>query len=260
MEQQQKGLLFAGDLFVQVELADGSFGNFRQYECDKLEIATPSEFKEKLSKGRTTYGQPFVSVPVPKPAEFAITFSEVTREIFAMQLSGLMVPIDVDASAMAAVEVIVARDEWVQLPVENIADTGFSVTNEAGDVTYDEDTAGDGSGDYQVNRRLGLLRALSTGEIADAATVKVTGNGQAISGTRIVGASRYKTTMRLKLDGINLADNRDVLLVASRAVVASDAAYDFLQAEVSEAPLKGKLEIPGPGLPPFVLDYRNPNS
>lgn len=257
--ETQKGLLFAGDLFVSIELADGSFGNFKQYECDKLEISTPSEFKEKLSKGRTTYGQPFVSVPVPKPAEFGITFSEVTREIFAMQLSGLLVPIDVAASAMAAVEITAALDEWVQLPVENIAAAGFSVTNSAGDVTYVEDVDNDGSGDYQVNRRLGLMRALSDGDIADAATVKVTGNGQAITGTRIVGARRYKTTMHIRLDGINLADNRDVLLEAKRAVVASDAAYDFLQSEVSEAPLKGKMEIPGPGQAPFDLDYRNPN-
>lgn len=256
METQQKGLLLAGDLFVALMQADGSFGNYQRYECDKLEVTTPSDLKEKVSKGRLSYGQAFVSHPVPKPTEFGITFSEVTREIFAMQLSGLIVPIDVPASAMSAIDIVARLDEWIELPAAALADAGFVVTNAAGDVTYDEAIDGE-PGDYEVNRRLGLLRPLSTGDIAAAATIKVTGTGQAITGTRIVGARRHKTTMRLKLDGLNLVTNRDVLLLADRAVVTSDAAFDFLQSEISEAPLKGRLEIAAPGQAPFLLDYRD---
>lgn len=249
-QQQQKGLLFAGDLFFSMEGQDGSFGPFIQVECDKLEIATPSEFKEKLSKGRTTYGQPFVSVPVPQPAEFAITFSEVTREIFAMQLSGLMVPLSMAGGAFAAIEVVASKGAWVETGLENISETGFTVTDSTAATTY---VLGE---DYEVNYRLGLLRALPDGAIADAATVKLSGTEEAVTGDRILGARRYKTVMRIKLDGVNLVNNQDVYLYADRAVVASDSAYDFLQDEVSEAPLTGKLEIPGPGLAPFVLDYR----
>lgn len=249
-QQQQKGLLFAGDLFFSMEGEDGSFGPFVQVECDKLEIATPSEFKEKLSKGRATYGQPFVSVPVPQPAEFAITFSEVTREIFAMQLSGLLVPLSMAGGAFTDVEVTAALGAWVETGLENIAETGFTVKDSTGVTTY---TLGE---DYEVNFRLGLLHVLPGGAIADAATLKLGGTEDAVTGDRILGARRYKTVMRLKLDGVNLVNNQDVFLYADRAVVASDAAYDFLQDEVSEAPLTGKLEIPGPGLSPFVLDYR----
>lgn len=249
MEQQQKGLLFAGDLFVRFQLADGSFIHPRRYECDKLEIATPSEPKEKKSKGRSTYGQAFVTIPVPQPTEFAITFAEVDHRVFAAQLSGLIVPIDVEASVLTNVEIVAALDEWIELGVENIAEAGFSVTNAAGDVTYVEGE------DYEVNRRLGMLRPLSTGDIVDASTLKVSGAGLATTGTRIVGATRYRTVMQVKLDGVNLANNQDVVLKAPQAVVASDSAYDFLQSEISEAQLKGKLEIPGAGLPPFTLDY-----
>ncbi len=250
MNDQQKGLFFAGDLFFSMEDDAGVFGPFIQVECDKLEIATPSEFKEKLSKGRTTYGQPFVSVPVPQPAEFAITFSEVTREIFAMQLSGLLVPLSIVGGAFTAVEVVAALGGWVETGLENISETGFSVTDTTAATTYVQGT------DYEVNFRLGLLRALPGGAIADAATLKLSGTEEAVTGDRILGARRYKTTMRIKLDGINKVNNQDVYLYADRAVVASDAAYDFLQSDVSEAPLKGKLEIPGPGLSPYVLDYR----
>jgi len=249
---QQKGLLFAGDLFFSMEGSDGVFGPFHQVECDKLEIATPSEFKEKLSKGRASYGQPFVSVPVPQPAEFAITFSEVTREIFAMQLSGLLVPLTMAGGAFSDVEATAVLGAWIETGLENIAEAGFTVTNPAGTTTY---VLG---ADYEVNYRLGLLRALPDGDIPNASTLHLSGTEEAVTGDRILGARRYKTVMRLKLDGVNLVNNQDVYLYADRAVVASDAAYDFLQDEVSEAPLKGRLEIPGAGLSPFVLEYRSP--
>lgn len=249
---QQKGLLFAGDLYFTMEDANGVFGPYQQVECDKLEISTPSEFKEKLSKGRTTYGQPFVSVPVAKPAEFKLTLSEVSREVFAMLLSGLLVPLTATGGAFVDVAVTVTLDKWVEIGRENIAAAGLTVKDTNAVTTYVEGT------DYEINRRLGMIRALSGGAIADAASVKISGSESAIAaGARISGAQRYKTVMKLKLDGVNLVDNKDVLLFADRAVVASDAAYDFLQDEVSEAPLAGKLEIPAAGLPPFVLEWRS---
>jgi len=248
----QKGLLFAGDLFFTMEDAEGNFGAWQQVECDKLEISTPSEFKEKLSKGRTTYGQPFVSVPVAQPAEFSLTLSEVNREVFAMLLSGLLVPLTAVGGAFTDLEVTAVHDKWVEIGADNIAAAGFTVKDTTGVTTYDEGT------DYEVNRRLGLLKVLSTGAIADAAALKASGSESAItSGARINGAQRYKTVMKWKLDGINLVDNRDVLVGANRAVVTSDAAYDFLQDEVSEAPLAGKLEIPAAGQAPFVIEWRS---
>lgn len=248
----QKGLLFAGDLYFTAEDADGNFGAYQQVECDKLEISTPSEFKEKVSKGRTTYGQPFVSVPVAQPAAFSITLSEVSREVFAMLLSGLLVPMTSVGGAFTDLAVTAVLDKWVEIGRENIATAGFTVKNDAGTTTYAEGT------DYEVNRRLGLLKALSTGAIAAAAPLKVGGTESAITaGARINGAQRYKTVMKLRLDGVNLVNNQDVLLTADRAVVASDAAYDFLQDEVSEAPLAGKLEIPAPGQAPFTLEWRS---
>jgi hypothetical protein len=248
---ETKALLFAGDLFIAFkDPATGLFSARQQLECDKLAIGTPSDIKEKISKGRDTYGQAFVSFGVPKPTEFELTLSELTREIFAMQLSGILETLTAASGTLTDVPVTVVLDQWVEIGHENLADTGITVKNTAGTVTYDEGV------DYELNRRLGFLKALSTGEIV-AGDVHVSGAKNAITGQQILGASNYNSTFKFDLDGINLVTRKDMILRVGQATVSSQNAYDFMGGELANVPLKGRLEIPAPGQPPFLLQYRD---
>lgn len=248
---ETNALLFAGDLYLAFkDNATGLYSARQRLECDALSIATPSEIKEKISKGRDTYGNAFVSFGVPKPTEFELTLSEITREIFAMQLSAVIETLTVTSGTLTDVAVTAVLDAWVEIGHENLAATGITVKNVSGTVTYVEGT------DYELNRRLGFLKALSTGAIV-AGAVHVSGAKNAIAGQKLLGARNYNSTFKFELDGINLVTRKDMILRAGQATVSSQDAWDFLSGELTDVPLKGRLEIPGAGLPPFTLEYRD---
>ena len=88
-----------------------------------------------------------------------------------------------------------------------------------------------------------------------AGKIKLSGATLATSGTRIYGGKQFSTTMRMKLDGINLIDRKNLLFVAMQATVNADDAYDFLSGKLASVPLKGNLEIAAGESSPFNLQY-----
>lgn len=247
---QQNAQLFAGDLFVSFEKPDGTFGAATMIRADLISITTPSDKKQKFSKGRKDYGQAFATYPLPKPTEFQITFSEMSRALLAIQLSGTVEAITAAGGAFTDLPVVAATEAWVTIGRKNLDPSTVVVKNSAGTVTYAVDV------DYEINPRLGKLRAVDGGAIADAEALKVSGSAKATTGTRIVGASKFKHVMKLEMDGVNLLTSQDGELVCPRAVVTSDQAFDFLQSDIAELKLKGTLEVPAPGQPTFTFEER----
>lgn len=247
---QQNAQLFAGDLFVSFEKPDGSFSAATMIRADLISITTPSDKKQKFSKGRKDYGQAFATYPLPKPTEFEITFSEMSRALLAIQLSGTVENITAAGGAFADLPVTAALDGWADIGRKNIDPATLVVKNSAGSTTYVAGT------DYELNPRLGKLRAIPGGAITDAQALKATGTAKASTGTRIVGASKFKHVMRLEMDGLNLLTQQDGELTCPRAVVTSDQAFDFLQSDIAQLKLKGTLEVPAAGVPPFTFEER----
>jgi|GEM_PF-691236 len=246
----QNAQLFAGDVYISFETTPGVFGPAMLVRTDLLSITTPSDKKTKNSKGRTDYGQAFASYQLPKPTEFSITFNEMSRDLLSVQLSGEIETITAAGGVFTDLAVTAALDAWVDIGRKNISATGLTVKNSAGTTTYVADT------DYEVNLRLGKLRAISSGAITAAQALKVSGTAQATTGTRINGARKYSHVLKVELDGVNLMTGKDVEVLASRAVVTSDQAFDFLQSDIAELKLKGTLEVPSVGVPPFVVEER----
>lgn len=248
MSSQAVALFLAADVFYRFKKpSTGLFSNPVKIETEKLEINTPSELTEKLSKGRDTYGQAFVSRRVPQPTEFAIAFSQQNRELFAMAMAGALEEIDLDVDTITDHEVTVVLDEWVPIGYRHLNMTGLAVKNTGGTTTYSLST------DYEINPRLGLIKALSTGAIA-AGVVEVTGATLAKTGSRIVGARQYGHVLSFQLDGINQIDGKDTYMEAYQATVAADAARDYLSGAIDSLELTGRLEIPPGGNTPFVME------
>ncbi len=111
--------------------------------------------------------------------------------------------------------------------------------------------------DYLVNYRLGMIRAVSTGAIADGATVLVNATHNAISGTRIDGATNAQIRAKFKLDGINFVDGLPCIVECKEAVVSSSAAFDFLGNDFGKVPLNGRLKTPTGETTPFTVDLRD---
>lgn len=248
---QQPGELFAGTLYLSMlDPATNTYGPLFTVETEKLEIKTPSTLVEVASKSRENYGQTHTEARVPKPTEFSVIFTEATRNIMAMKLSGVIETIQQAALALSAVPVALqGLDEWVEIGHGNLVEAGLLITAAAGDKTYVLDV------DYQINPRLGLIRPLKGGAIEANASVTITGNRSAVSGTRIVGGKQYRHQFRAKLDGINLVTQKDVILDIPLASVSSEDAHDFLGEKLTQVALKGRLTVPKGARAPFTVDY-----
>lgn len=248
-----RGFLGAGDLLIaRYNSGTGQYSDFEgPFLASKFELKPNSDLKEMSSRGRDTYGQVIESVPLPQPAELSVTLSEVNKQALAMALFGIESTLT-QGSGSVTDEVAVAKlEKWVQLSKQNIGDSGFVVTNSGATVTYVEGT------DYQVNRRLGMIKALEAGAIAADESLKVDFTYAAISGTKILGARESQIRAKVIFDGKNFADGLPYICRVHEAVLTPDSAFDFLADEFATIELTGRLKTPADKTEPFEVELRD---
>ncbi len=250
MSETQSGQLFAGTFYISFQ--DPATGNFLpavKIETDSFSTTTPSDKKQAISKSRENYGAAHTTAFVGKPMEFSMAFTEVTRALLAVQLSGLMAPLTTVGGVFTDLPVVASLNGWVDIGRKNIAVAGFSVKNEAGTTTYVEGEH------YEVNRRLGKIRAIAT--ITEGQALEISGTAESTTGYRIEAGKKIRHVMRIEGDCLNTVSGEDAEILAPQAVVTSDQAYDFLQSELAVLTLKGNLEVPaGSTQPALSIEYR----
>ncbi|MFJ1255973.1 hypothetical protein [Cupriavidus sp. CuC1] len=235
-----RGFLGAGDLYIaRYNPVTAAYDAFQgPYEAKKFEIKPSVDIKDLASRGRSTYGQVIETVTLPKPTEFTVELPEVNKESLAIALLGTTVDINTAAGTMTDQPVTAKLGSWSELPNTNFSQTGFAVKNAGGSVTYVLGT------DYEVNWRMGWIRPLTGGAIADGASIKVSGAYNAVTGTQINGSTNSQIRAKFRLDGINFADQLPVIVDIYEGVVASNSAFDFLQNDFATVTLPGRLKTP----------------
>lgn len=245
-----RAFLGAGDLYI-ARYVNGAFENFKgPYECRKFEIKPNVELKEQTSKGRSTYGQVIESVAIPQPSELNVELGEVNKESLALALLGTVAALSQASGTMIEEPVTAQLDEWVPLLHANLNASGITVTNTAGSTTYVEGT------DYLLNRQLGWIKALTGGAIADGASIEVSGGYGAITGDEIRGSTQPQLRAKFKLDGKNFVDDAPCIVTVHEAVIAADAAFDFLADDFNVVTLPGRMKTPTGFNEPFTVHLR----
>jgi len=247
-----RGFLGAGDLYARVynpvTLAFDQWAG--PFEASKFEIKPNSDLKEMTSRGRSTYGQVIESVPLPKPADLSVTFSEVNKDSIAMALFGTSTVLNQGSGSVTDEALTASLGKFVKLAHDNIATAGLVVTNSGQTTTYVLGT------DYEVNYRLGMVKAITGGAITDAQALKVDYTYNAIGGTSIAGGTQTQVRAQFKLDGVNFADQSQVIVDVYEAVLTPDSAFDFLQNDFADIQLKGRLKTPAGKSEPFKVELR----
>lgn len=245
-----RGFIGAGDLYI-ARYVNGAFEDWKgPYECTKFEIKPNIDLKEMTSRGKSTYGQVVESVALQQPADFTVELPEVNKESLAIALLGTTAALAQSAGSLTAEAVTVKLGAWVALSKSNWNEAPV-VTNSAATTTYVEGV------DYIVNRTLGWIKALPGGAIADAASLKVTVDYDAITGTEIKGATSADVRARFKLDGINQVDKAPCIVSVHEVVVAADSALDFLAADFNSVSLPGRMKTPAGFTEPFTVHLRD---
>lgn len=244
-----RGFLGAGDVYIA--RYDQTTGQFNDYEgpieCNKFSIKPNSDLKEQTSKGKGTYGQVIESVPIPKPSDLTIEFSEVNRATLETALFGTSVAVNTAAGTITAESVTVKAGKWAQLSHGNLASVGLLVKDATDAITFVLGV------DYEVNYRLGMVRALPGGDIDDGDTIKVTATYVATTGTKISGSKQSQVRAKFRLDGINFADQLPVITEVWEAVLTPDNEFDFLASDFAKVSLKGRMKTPVGKTEPFTV-------
>ena len=245
-----RGFLGAGDVYINRVEAGVSLGLSGPYYANKFEIKPKVKKLELTSKGRTDYGQVLESVSVQEPATFTVELNEVNKESMVIALLGTTADTSQTAGSITA-EVCVAKlGKWVPLTKGSL--TGAqTVTNSAASTTYVLGT------DYNINKQTGWLQAIVGGAITDAQSLKVTSTYGAYTGTKISGATKTDIRAEIIFDGINQADGLPCIVTIREAIIAADAAFDFLSDKFNTVNLPGSMKTPVGQAEPFTVELRS---
>lgn len=248
-----RGFLGAGDIYIERYVSGVSQGLNGPYYANKFEIKPNVEVRELTSKGRNDYGQTLESVALQRPADFTLELKEVNKESMALALLGSDATISYAGGALADKEVTTVVGKWAEIGERNLT----------GEIEVTDNTSGtpvpavEGV-DYQLNRQLGMIKALEGGVLAGVGKkALVTGTASAYTGTLIRGATATDIRARVMFDGINQADGLPVIVEAYEVIIAADAAFDFLAEDFGNVSLPGKMKTPTGKTAPFTVELRN---
>jgi hypothetical protein len=148
-------------------------------------------------------------------------------------------------------EAMVAKlDKWVPLTKGSLTGNQ-TVTNTGATITYVLGT------DYEVNKSMGWIKAIAGGAILADAPLKVTSTYGAYTGTRISGATHTDIRAAIIFDGINQADGLPCIVTIREAIIAADAAFDFLSDKFNTVNLPGTMKTPTGSAEPFTVELRS---
>lgn len=247
-----RGFLGAGDLYIA--RYDSTLGDFGQYvgpyNAEQFAITPNTNVKELIARGKANYGQVLESVPVPAAFDFSIVLTEVNQESLALALLGTAEDIATGSATVTDQVTIGHLDKWTKLLHNNISETGFVLTNSAASTTYVRGT------DYIVNFATGMWKALSTGAITEAQSLKVDYAALAVDGVLIRGATQTQLRAKFMLDGTNMADGSPCIVTVHEAVMAPSGEVDFLADDFGRVTLPGRMKTPTGLLEPFTVELR----
>lgn len=245
------GLLCSGDLYLdRFDDTGASTGLVNMNYAKKFSITESADTKTRTSKARATFGQASSNVTIKKPAEVSIEIDEIAVSVLAMALMGGTAALTQSSSTITDEAVTAKLGIAVPLSKGNIAATGVTVKNSAGDTTYVE------GADYLLERTVGLLTALPGGAIADDDPLKFNGSVDAIAGTTIKGGSKPTTQCALVLIGKNLDTGKDIVVRVDSAALSPKKEIDFMADDFVSVELGGQLTTLSGKDSPYTVELR----
>jgi hypothetical protein len=243
------GFLLEGTVYFNRLNDAGQYGGLVELPgIAKLAIKTSAEIKDQKSKDKGQYGQVTASVAIANPAEVSIGLRNGTKDGVALALMGSHATLAAGGGTVTDEVAAAKLGSWVELAQRNLTAESVVVTNSDATTTYVENT------DYEINYSLGMIKALASGSIADAASLKVDYAHGAISGWKVRGATTPQAKGRLILDGRNLVNNKTVRFEAYSCLLVSDGEFDMMGDDVTEFSLSGRMETPSGKTEPFIIE------
>jgi len=220
MKSAQQGIIAGGDLYFDFLTPDGASTGFDLVgNATKLIPKVETETLENKLNGRDTLGQTGDSYTRITSSTVSLSLNRYDPRILAAFFMGRAQDMEADAGAYSAA-VTAIHDKWV--PIELVDLTTCEVKDKTGLDTYEREE------DYEINLRMGMIRALSSGSIKDGEVLNLSGNKAAASGSKITGATSPVINVGLYLDGKNYVDGSDIKLRVFKVQLRAEGDFDML--------------------------------
>lgn len=233
------GLLCAGDVYVD-RLTDGgaSTGLRRIGNATLLSLQESTERKQRISKQRDTYGQALDSIEIKQPTALALNMDEIDADGLAYALLGESATVVQSAGTLSDEPVTAKLDRWVDIGKRDLS--SVVVTDSGALTTYVAGT------DYEINARLGWLRAIPGGAITDDEALLVDASYAAVTTAKVAGAVKPTIRARIFLDGKDLATGDEVYVTIDETTLSPTSAVDFLSSDFTTLEMTGAPKtLPG---------------
>lgn len=248
------GFLGSGDVYIDrlTDAGVSSGGFIRVGNATVFSLEPQSEERQRVSRGRDDYGVAKDSVRLAQPAVLSITFDEIDEQNLALALMGTLSKENTAAAPFTDQAVVVKLDQWVPIGTRINLDTSVTVTNSAATTTYVENTH------YELNRRLGLIRAISGvgGGMTEGQSILVDGTERARTDDVIQGGVRAQIKIAIRLDGKNQVNGQSVIVEVYEANLSPSSAFDFLAEDFATLELQGSAIKPANRPAPYVVRLR----
>lgn len=109
--------------------------------------------------------------------------------------------------------------------------------------------------DYLLNARQGWIKPIAGGSVVDNQPLKVSGPYELVAGSDIRGATQAQLRVKIRLDGKNQVDDSPLFITVHEAVIAADAAFDFLGDGFGTVSMPGRMKTPAGFPAPFNVHY-----
>ena len=242
------GFLGAGDLYMERTVAGTAQGMKPAGNATKFEIKESTTRKERISKGKSDYGNAKDSVEIKKPATIQAIIDEINADNMAVAFLGNVTTISQGSGTVADAPYVSKKGTLILLPYKGIS--SVVITDDAPTpVTFTVDT------DYQVNAKAGAIFIMDDGTIADDTNLKISYSYAAVTGKKVKGSINPIVQLKFFLDGLNLATDRACTVTVWSARVAPSSPVDFLADDFSKLTLDGTLRTPAGKDSPYEVDY-----
>jgi len=239
MSDNPFSFLGAADVYIDIlDDAGNPTGLALEGDCSQFTPKPDSDRKERTGHGRSNYGQVIASAILPKPMTATIVFGQLSARLFAAAFFASSAAYTQAAGAIAAPIAITAiHDKWVEIGLNMVS--GLVVKDVTDTTTYVEGTH------YEVNPRLGMIKALSTGTIDNGDVLHVTGNTLAITeGSSMEAMTKANVKVRIKLDGQNYEDGRNFITDVYQMRLNPTSDFSLIGEDFVDVTFEGTLETP----------------
>lgn len=246
------GLLCAGDVYIDRLTDAGESTGLRKIgNATLLSLQETTERVQRKSKQRDTYGQALDSVEIKQPTQLAINLDEIDSDNLAIALLGDSATVTQSSGSFVDTLVTVKIGAWVSIGKRAIS----AVTvEEDTDTTPDTYILGT---DYELDLRLGMIRALDGGALEDDQVVRVSGTAAAQTVAKVSGAVKPTIRAKIFVDGKNLANGDEIYVTIDETTLTPTSAVDFLSGEFVTLEMTGAPKtLPGK-TSPYTVEIKS---